>query len=210
MSEKPRMEDRSIADVLQQLLVSLEGKQLKLGDLLAALKEQGPFFMLTILSVPFLQPLALPGVSTPFGILIAMLSLGILVSREVAIPRRVHAFQMPPKGVRVLFRGAIALFRKLERWSRPRYDRLLQSKRLRMLHAVLMLVTGILLLLPLPIPFSNSLPAYVVFFISLGYLLRDGLMIPLSYAFFVLTAVYFALIAFLGIEGMKLLFSRLI
>jgi hypothetical protein len=195
--------EKRISDILDELKSTLEKERLQLGQLLASLQERGPYFMIMILSIPFLQPVSLPGVSTPFGFLIALLGAGVLMRREVPIPERILRYSMNPKGISMLFRGAIALFRRLERWSKPRWERFLGREAFRRLHALLIVIHAILLMLPLPIPFSNSLPAYVIFFIALGYLLRDGAMVIAAYCFSILTAAYFIGIAVLGFEGVQ-------
>lgn len=197
--------ERNISDILTGLQSDLGNDRLQIGQLLEALRDRGPFFMVMLLTVPFLQPVALPGVSLPFGLLIVLLSFGILVERDVPIPKRIAAFSMNPKGVSMLFRGAIALFRRLEKWSKPRYAQLVEPAGVRRFHAVLLIAAGVLLMLPLPIPFTNSFPAYVAAFIALGYLQRDGAMLLVSYALSVATAAYFGLIAALGFEGVRLL-----
>lgn len=196
--------ERSVSELLQELQTALERERLTLGELIEALQKQGPFFALLLLSVPFLQPVALPGVSTPFGLLIALLSLGMLLRRHMPVPGRIGRFALGSKAVSALFRGAIALFRRLERWTKPhRLRGLVEGERLHRFHALLMIAVAALLMLPLPIPFTNSLPAYVVFFLSLGYLQRDGLFMVIAYGFAVATGAYFTLIAVLGVEGFR-------
>lgn len=46
---------------------------------------------------------------------------------------------------------------------------------------ILLILNSILLALPLPIPFSNALPAWMIFFQALGHLEEDGFFIVLSY-----------------------------
>lgn len=197
--------DRRISDILQQFKTNLERDSIQLGELLEALKDRGPFFIITVLSVPFLQPIALPGVSVPFGILIAVLALGTALEREMRLPKRILRYKLHPKGVSLLFRGAIALFRKLERWSKPRLENWVEREWVRRFHSMLIVVNALLLTLPLPIPFSNSLPAYTAFFISIGYLQRDGAMMIAGYVSALFTFAYFALIWLLGMEGFRLL-----
>ncbi|HZG58223.1 exopolysaccharide biosynthesis protein [Paenibacillus sp.] len=198
--------ERNVSDILEELHGELTTERLEVGELLAALSDKGPFFILVVLVAPFLQPIALPGVSTPFGFVLALLAIGLLIDRDVPIPTRIRRYALPKKGVSLLFRGAVALFRRLERWSKPRrLAALTASGGTLRLHALLALSSAVLLMLPLPIPFSNSLPAYVIAFIALGYLLRDGAMLLFAYGFVLLTAAYFALIGVLGFEGLQLL-----
>lgn len=103
----------------------------------------------------------------------------------------------------MLFRGGIALFRRLEKWTKPRYAPFVEQEGFRRFHALMMIAAAILLMLPLPVPFSNTLPAYAISFMSLGYLQRDGAMMLVSYGFSLLTIAYFTAIAVLGVEGFQ-------
>lgn len=200
------MAERNISDVLEEMHRGLMRERLRVDELLEALRENGPHFIFLVLSVPFLQPIALPGVSTPFGFVLALVAVGLLIGQDVPMPGWVRRYALPRKGVSLLFRGGAAMFRRLERWSRPRrLPALTTSRGVLKGHALLALVCAVLLMLPLPIPFSNSLPAYVIAFISLGYMLRDGALFLFAYGFALLTGAYFALIAFVGIEGIQLL-----
>ena len=66
------------------------------------------------------------------------------------------------------------------------------------LHALAVCAGAILLLLPLGgIPFTNTLPALVVVFGTLGMLERDGVAVAAAYVLLLATFVYFA--AFAGV-----------
>jgi hypothetical protein len=63
------------------------------------------------------------------------------------------------------------------------------------LHAFVILLAALALLLPLPIPFTNSFPAWVILLLAGGLLERDGIFILAGYVVFVLGVLYFV---FLG------------
>ena len=63
------------------------------------------------------------------------------------------------------------------------------------MHAVLMLLAALALLLPLPIPFTNSFPAWTILLLAAGLLERDGVFILAGYLVFVAGVFYFV---FLG------------
>ena len=88
-----------------------------------------------------------------------------------------------------------ALVRFLEKFLRPRLTMLTDTPLLRQLHALLMLLAALTLLLPLPIPFTNSFPAWTILLIAAGLLERDGFFILAGYVVFVAGVFYFV---FLG------------
>jgi hypothetical protein len=76
------------------------------------------------------------------------------------------------------------LLRFFEKLLRPRLTFLTDTPLLVQLHAVLMLLAALALLLPLPIPFSNSFPAWAILLMAAGLLERDGLFILAAYVVF--------------------------
>ena len=54
---------------------------------------------------------------------------------------------------------------------------------------------------PLPLPFSNSLPAWTVLFLAAGALGRDGLFFFAGCASFALSVAFFAFVAFGGMAA---------
>jgi hypothetical protein len=65
---------------------------------------------------------------------------------------------------------------------------------LRRLHALAILVSGLVLLLPLPIPFTNTFPAWVIILMACGLLESDGLFILGGYVVFIAGVAYFFLL----------------
>jgi hypothetical protein len=62
---------------------------------------------------------------------------------------------------------------------------------------------------PLPLPFSNTLPAYGALLLAAGSLEQDGACIVLGYVMVLLTLVYFGTVAVLGEVGVRALWSAL-
>jgi hypothetical protein len=60
------------------------------------------------------------------------------------------------------------------------------------------MLSGLLLLLPVPIPLTNSFPALTVVLLAAGAMERDGLFFLGGCAMFAVTLVYFGLLAFGG------------
>jgi hypothetical protein len=59
------------------------------------------------------------------------------------------------------------------------------------LHALVMFIAAVALLLPLPIPFTNSFPAWTILLLAGGLLERDGVAIVLGYVVFLAGVLYF-------------------
>ena len=71
--------------------------------------------------------------------------------------------------------------RQLERYVRPRLAFLHTAPGMRQLIGVGIIIAGLALMLPLPIPFSNSIPAWAIVFLAIGMMEKDGLFVLLGH-----------------------------
>ena len=67
---------------------------------------------------------------------------------------------------------------------------------------------GLLLTLPMPIPFHNMLAAWAVVFLALGMMERDGLLVLLGHFTTLASLVLVCLFWLLGVEGAKRLLAH--
>ena len=65
----------------------------------------------------------------------------------------------------------------LEKLLHPRMGWMFEYRLTQFLSGIVIFVCGVLLLLPLPIPFSNLLPAWTVILVAASESERDGLML---------------------------------
>ena len=94
--------------------------------------------------------------------------------------------------------GASRLVRWLEFLLRPRLGFLHEQMIYRRVAGTLIMISGLLLALPLPIPLTNSLPALTVVLLAAGALERDGLFFLSGCVAFAVAAAYFGLLVFGG------------
>lgn len=164
--------------------------------LLSVVGEHSMLLLCIILTIPFLTPIPLPGVSTVFGALVMLIALGIILNRLPWMPRQVLDRPFSSQQLsRVMERGA-QIAEKIERFVKPRLSGLTSTTTVNRINGLLLFLGGALLIIPIPfIPLSNMLPGYGILFLSIGMLQRDGVMILLGYLLNVITLVYFAAIA---------------
>jgi hypothetical protein len=67
----------------------------------------------------------------------------------------------------------------------------------------LIALSGMFLLAPLPVPFTNLLPAWTVLLLAAGALERDGLFFIAGCVSFVATTAFFALLALGGAQALE-------
>jgi hypothetical protein len=184
--------NKSFVDVLRDSVATIQGDYLTLGELIERIGEQGLLIFCMLLTLPFLFPVSIPGVSTVFGLAILLVGISVTANRVLWLPARLKSRQIATERlIPVLKRGADVLTR-FQRFVRPRLSVLTQTAAINRLNGLMLVLAALLLMVPLwLVPFSNTLPALAILFLAIGMLQRDGVFSLLGYIFVVLTIVYF-------------------
>lgn len=167
---------------------------LTLRDVIHALGGRAYSLLLILLALPFITPIPLPGLSTPFGLAIGLIALRLVLGQRPFLPKKLQRREIPAGFFEKLVKVAAGVIRFLEKFLRPRLAIITEFGWTRQVHALLMLLAALALLLPLPIPFTNSFPAWVVLLMAGGLLERDGLVVILAYVVFAAGIAYFVLL----------------
>lgn len=180
------------------LLLKEKGKDksLSMEEILKILSEKGPVLMIFFLCFPFCQPIQIPGFSTPFGLMIAFFGLKIAFGKDVWLPRQLLEKRINPSTLKKIIEGSLWLVLKVRRWIHPRLILICHNPILKISHGILIFFLGILLALPLPIPFSNLMAAWSIFFMGIGLLEDDGVFVIVSYIFSIATLFFFVFTLF--------------
>lgn len=189
--EKPR----KLSEELANLRILAGERALTLREVLYVLGGRGYMLLVLLLALPFITPIPLPGLSVPFGLAIALISLRLTLGLRPLLSKNLQRKELPAGFIGKVFTVAEKILRFLEKFLRPRLTFLTDTPLLTQLHALLMLLAALALLLPLPIPFTNSFPAWTILLVAAGLLERDGLFILAGYVVFVAGVFYFV---FLG------------
>lgn len=175
------------------LLLQKIGKNssISIGEILNILSEKGQSLIILFLSLPFCQPLQIPGLSTPFGLAIAFLGLKMTFGKYAWLPKRILTKSITPRTLQKLTEKILWLLKKMKGWIYPRLAWLCYYPAFHIINGLLISILGILLALPLPTPFSNLMAAWSILFIGLGLLKDDGVFIIIGYFASLLTIGYF-------------------
>jgi hypothetical protein len=183
---------------LRELMGRLGDSSLSIREVLAATRGRGFELLLLLASLPFVTPIPLPGLSTPLGSLVFLVGTRLALGRRPWLPDWVLDRRMPPRFLGAVLGAARRMVRCLEVLLRPRLEYLHGGRIVGHAIGIMIMVSGALLLLPLPFPFSNGLPASTVILLTASAMERDGLCLIAGVGAFVCTIAYFALLVFGG------------
>lgn len=182
---------RKLSVELAELRAVSGERAVTLREVIYVLGGRAYTLLVLLLALPFVTPIPIPGLSTPFGLAIALIALRLAIGQRPWLPMKLQRKELPAGFFGRLFAVAEKVLRFLEKFLRPRLTFLTDTPHLRQLHAVLLLVAALALLLPLPIPLTNTFPAWTILLIAAGLLERDGGFVVAGYAVFAAGVLYF-------------------
>ena len=198
---------RTLSSQLARLAVHFANRPVQLGELTDVLQRRGYNAVLLFLAFPFVTPVPLPGFSTVFGAVIALLGLRMALAQQPWLPERLKARELPQRFLPKLLLTASRMFARLERLLKPRWLYPDFPAAFQRASGVIIVVCGLLLLLPLPVPFSNAFPAFTIILLAAAGLERDGAVFIAGCVQFLLCLGFFCGLCFGGTEVWQRLFN---
>ena len=149
------------------------------GKVVDELDSHGIAIILVLFSIPSALPIPAAGYSTVLSIPLFLIGLRLLAAKDtVWLPTKVRERDFEPKSFQKLLVPMNKMVSLLERFTRPRLVAVAESK------IILVLVGLVICLLAcsmaLPIPGTNTAPAFGIFLLGFGLLEKDGLLILLG------------------------------
>ena len=187
--------DNTLLEKVKKIISKIPDRNLTLSEIINLLGNDGLLLFASILSIIFLIPVSIPGFSTVFGIFIFFIGISNLTNKSLWLPSSIKNKSFPAEKLRIALNKGLKWFHYLEKMSKPhRLSLLICNKIASTINGFLILFGSILLMVPLGLmPFSNTLPALIILFLSIGIIQKDGIIILLGY-FSVLGAfIYFGL-----------------
>jgi hypothetical protein len=156
------------------------GEGATIGHVQDRLRERGFLVGLLFLTAPFLFPLPTMGLSTPVGAMVMLVGVALSLGRKPWIPGFVSRRRVSHALLTRLAASSTRALDRINAWLRPRW-RFMFWPGCRLCIGISLVSAGFMLSLPLPIPFTNAIPAAAILLLSLGYLVGDGVIVLLGH-----------------------------
>ena len=181
------------------------GQGVTLNHLLEKTGGRGFYLVLILLSLPFILPVALPGVSTVLGLAIALLSIKLAVGATPRLPKFMGERSLSPAFQHKVLSGSVRIVSVVEKLVHPRRTQWLATRSARTVNALLLAFMALLLSLPSPPfpPFTNSLPCYCIILLAASMMEEDGVAIWWAYLLCLGTTVYLGLNIIIIVEVLE-------
>jgi hypothetical protein len=180
---------------LNAIIKKIPPNGVTLSEILDLVGEGGLLVLTALLSLVFLIPVSIPGVSTVFGAAILLIAVSRLFRRNLWLPEKIQQRVIASDKLRDVLARAMSWLHRLEKICRPNRLPWLAAGGMEMLNNLMLILGAVLLMAPFGfIPFSNTLPALAIICLALGLLQRDGACILLGYLANLATIIYFGVL----------------
>ncbi len=147
--------------------------QVTLASILDLAGERVFGFLFVLLSLPSALPVPAPGYSIPFGILLLVLAIQLIIgSPRPWFPEKWLNQPIPLDKVQGFLKAGLPWLQKIELISRPRLTPICTSLVGRVIMGCAIALMAVSMMIP--IPGTNTLPAIGIFIIGFGLLDDDG------------------------------------
>lgn len=196
MTQRAQAADAALSNQLETLIEELPEDELSVKDLIDRCGQEGLLLLSALLTLIFLIPISLPGVSTVFGAVILLVGISRLRNGPLWLPKRVEKKTVTVEKLRPALERGLKWVRRLEKVSRSRRLPALADNRVAaMINNLAFVIAALMLMAPFGfVPLSNTLPGIALLFFAVGLAQRDGIAIVLGHLSNIATATYFSVL----------------
>lgn len=194
----------NLSNDLRAILNAHDRSRITLGDIIETMGDRGFGVLLVLLALPSALPLPAAGYAIPFGFLLSILGLEMLVGRPSPwMPRWTLQLGLSRSIATHIIGWAVAFLARMERWISRRLE-WATNRQGRALSALIVITMAVLMMIP--IPWTNSFPAFVIFLIGIGITEKDGVFFLAAIVLGILATAFYATITWIvvvfGIDGL--------
>lgn len=188
---------------LQRYFFSEErAAQVTLASILNIAGERVFGFLFVLLALPSALPVPAPGYSVPFGILLLILAVQLIIGRQRPwFPEKWLNHQIPIEKVQGFIKAGLPWLQKIELISRPRLTPICTSLIGRIIIGCAIALMAMSMMIP--IPGTNTIPAIGIFITGFGLLDDDGAISLAGLVVCVIGLTLSSLILMFGYEAVK-------
>jgi hypothetical protein len=195
MAETEHADGERLSEKFAAIARSLPDQKLAVSELLERVGQSGMLLFAVFLTLPFLVPVSVPGVSTVFGLLIILIGIGFALDRLPWLPGFVMKRTVPAGKLGAALEQGSKLVARIEGFLHPRLGFFVNGPGAGRFNGLMLAFAGVLLMAPFGfVPFSNTIPGLAILFLALGMLEDDGVFVLLGYLMTLATCVYFGVL----------------
>lgn len=150
--------------------------QITLGKIVEHVEGEALLILCLVSILPFLQPIPIPGLSSILGLIVLLQGLGLMLWSKPLLTKKMRTLIITHERFETIYKAAkkfSSFTSKISAFKHP----MTNTRVSHILCGIAIVLSAAFLSLPLPIPFSNLIPALSIFLICIGLLEEDLVLI---------------------------------
>jgi len=165
-----------------------------LGKIVEHVEGEALLILCLISIMPFLQPIPIPGLSSILGVIVLLQGFGLMISSKPLLTKKMKKVTITHEKFEIILKAARKFSNftsKISNFKHPATN----HRGSHIICGFAIVLSAAFLSLPLPIPFSNLIPALSIFLICIGLLEEDIIIILIGLGI-TLTVIWMAIFSF--------------
>jgi len=147
-----------------------------LGSIIDHIEGEALLILCLVAIMPFMQPIPIPGLSSILAFVVLLQGVGLMFWSKPLLTVRMRNIQITHEKFEYIYKAALKLSRFTAKISAFKHH-ISNSRMSHFFCGLAIVLAAAFLSLPLPIPFSNFIPALSIFLICVGLLEDDVILL---------------------------------
>lgn len=165
-----------------------------LGKIVEHVEGEALLIVCLVSILPFLQPIPIPGLSSILGLIVLLQGIGLMFWSKPLLTKKMRTLNISHERFEIIYKAArkfSSFTSKISAFKHP----MANTRVSHILCGIAIVLSAAFLSLPLPIPFSNLVPALSIFLICIGLLEEDLVLILIGWGI-TATVLWMAMFSF--------------
>lgn len=147
-----------------------------LGKIVEHVEGEALLILCLVSILPFLQPIPIPGLSSVLGVIVLLQGVGLMLWSKPLLTKKMRSVNITHERFEMIYKAAQKFSNFTSKISAFKHP-MTNTRVSHIICGIAIVLSAAFLSLPLPIPFSNLVPALSIFLICIGLLEEDLVLI---------------------------------
>lgn len=165
-----------------------------LGKIVEHVEGEALLILCLVSILPFMQPIPIPGLSSVLGMIVLLQGIGLMFWSKPLLTKKLRAVNITHEKFELIYKAAVkfsSFTSKISAFKHP----VTNTRPSHVICGLAITLSAAFLSLPLPIPFSNLIPALSIFLICVGLLEEDIILILIGQGI-TITVIWMAMLSY--------------
>lgn len=168
--------------------------EITLGKIVEHVEGEALLIVCLVSILPFMQPIPIPGLSSILGLIVLLQGLGLMFWSKPLLTKRMKDVVITKDKFDFIYKAALKFSNFTTKISALKHP-ITNTRGSHVICGLAIVLSAGFLSLPLPIPFSNLVPALSIFLICVGLLEEDVILILMGFGITV-TVMWMAMFSY--------------